>query len=229
MKSVSQQQNRGTKTYSTDQDILKIEEFLLSYPGMAIKPSLGTELILDGDFEFTARNENHSQISDSYRLKIKIPSEYPKNLPIVEEIGKKIPQNKEFHVNPDGSLCLGSRLRLLWEISKKSSLLKFAESFLVPYLYAISYKKKYGGELLFGELDHGLFGELKDFADLVGLKSPEQAKYALQLIGMKKRLANKKPCPCGCGVRLGKCKFNDKIRDFRGLRSRSWFRSLISD
>lgn len=229
MKSVSQQQNHGTNTISTGQNILEIQEFLLSYPGMVIKPSSGSELIVHGNFDFTAKDENHNQISDSYRLIIKVPSKYPKELPIVKEIGNKIPRKGEYHVNSDGSLCLGSRLRLLWEISKKPSLSAFAESFLVPYLYVISHKIKYGGDLLFGELEHGPPGELKDFADLVGLKSPEQAKYVLQLLGMKKRLANKKPCPCGCGVRLGKCKFNDKIREFRGLAYRSWFRSLISD
>ncbi|MHA1360756.1 MAG: hypothetical protein ACTSRC_21755 [Candidatus Helarchaeota archaeon] len=227
MKSVSQHQNHGKKTSSADQSILKITEFLHAYPGMVIKPSSGSELIIHGIFKFSTQYDNF-KIIDSYRIIINVPAKYPRELPIIKEIGNKIPRKAEYHVNPDGSLCLGSRLRLLWMISKKSSLSAFAELCLEPYLYAISYKLKYG-IFPFSELDHGLPGELKDIADLLGLKSPEQAKYALHLLGMKKRQANKKPCPCGCRVRLGKCKFNDKIREFRGLAARSWFRSLLSD
>ena len=228
MKSISQQQSRGINTISSNQSILEITEFLLAYPGMVIKPSSGSELIIHGIFKFSTKYDNFNRIIDSYRLIINVPSKYPRELPIIREIGSKIPRKAEYHVNPDGSLCLGSRLRLLWMISKKPSLSAFARLCLEPYLYAISYKLKYG-ILPFSELEHGLPGELKDIADLLGLKSTEQAKYALHLLGMKKRLANKKPCPCGCGVRLGKCRFNEKIREFRGLGARSWFRSLISD
>jgi hypothetical protein len=60
---------------------------------------------------------------------------------------------------------------------------------------------------------------------LFSLKRPERAQLALHLLGIKKRLANKQPCPCDCGKRLGQCRFNGTIRKFRRLASRSWFRA----
>lgn len=223
------QHSHGLNTHKTDRSILETREFLRAYPGMAHRPSLGSDFILQEIFKFSTKYKNYDRIIDSYRLKINIPPKYPKELPVVKEIGNKIPHRGEYHVNNDGSLCLGSRLRLLWKISKNPTLCGFAENCLEPYLYAISYKLKFGGDLPFSELEHGSPGEMNDYADLFGLLSSEQAKYALLLLGMKKRLANKKPCPCGCGIRLGKCKFNDTLREFRSLAERPWFRSLISN
>jgi len=228
MKLQNQQQSHGRIIHKRNQGILETREFLLLYPKMVISPSSGSDLILKGIFEFSTKCENFDRIVDSYKLEIRVPPNYPKELPVVKEIGNKIPRKGKYHVNENGSLCLGSPLRLLWMISKNTNLCGFAEYCLEPYLYSISCKLKYG-DFPFSELDHGSKGELEDYVDLFGLKNPEQAKDALHLLGMKKRLANKKPCPCGCNIRLGKCKFNYKLREFRNLAERSWFRSQISN
>jgi len=206
-----------------------IQEFLQDYPRMAIRPaSAGSSVTLSGIFDFSAKSNSEDEITDSYRLRILVPSAFPRSLPEVTETGHRIPRNGEHHVNPDGTLCLGAPLRLLWQLSLKPTLSGFAEKCLVPYLYAISYKLKFGADLPFNELQHGPPGELSDYADLFGLNEPEQARAALRLLTMKKRHANKCPCPCGCGRRLGKCSFNDKLRKFRDLADRNWFKSLVS-
>jgi hypothetical protein len=206
-----------------------IHEFLRYYPRMAIKPlSGGSPIPLSGVFDFSAKPDNGKEIIDSYSLRILVPAAFPRDIPEVTETRHKIPRNSDYHVNSDGTLCLGSPLRLLWQLSLVPTLVGFAEKCLVPYLYAISYKLQFGADLPFNELQHGTPGELSDYADLFGLKEPEQARAALRLLTMKKRDANKYPCPCGCGRRLGKCSFNDKIRKFRNLADRNWFRSLVS-
>ena len=75
---------------------------------------------------------------------------------------------------PNATLCLGSPLRLLWKLSRRPSLPGFASSCLVPYLYAVSHKLQFGGELLFRELKHGAEGIVEDYLDLFGLSNPEQ-------------------------------------------------------
>ena len=57
-----------------------------------------------------------------------------------------------------------------------------------------------------------------------GERHREQAERALRLLGMKKRRANKQVCPCGCGRRVGRCRFNARLREFRMLAPRAWFR-----
>src|SRR5205823_1562005 len=120
----------------------------------------------------------------------------------------RIPRTGEYHVNTsDNTLCLGSPLSLLLKLSKKPTIDGFAESCLVPYLFAISRKLKNGGPLPFGELAHGRKGLRDDYAFLFGLRQPQNVGRVLQLLGMKKRRANKLPCPCGCRKRLGRCRF----------------------
>jgi len=114
------------------------------------------------------------------------------------------------------------------KLSQRPTLTGLAEECLIPYLFAISHKLRLGGPLPFDELQHGTPGILTDYADLFGLKTAEQARYTLMLLGMKKRRANKLPCPCACGKRLGRCKLNVRLRQFRQIASRGWFRTSAS-
>lgn len=202
-----------------------LREFLRSYPKMAIRPSSGGDLRLKGHFEFAAHHAEEGDIQDSFALEMIVPNGFPRELPRVTETGGRIPRTGEYHVNgTDNTLCLGSPLSLLLRISKKPTLEGFAENCLVPYLFAISRKLKTGGPLPFGELAHGRTGMRDDYAALFGLKHPQNVGRVLALLGMKKRRANKLPCPCGCRKRLGACAFNLRLRAFRALASRSWYR-----
>lgn len=78
-----------------------------------MKISPGTEFRIKGKFKFRATVADNNEIEDYYQIEITIPNNYPRDLPIIKEVGRKIPRDGTFHVNPDESLCLGSPLRLL--------------------------------------------------------------------------------------------------------------------
>jgi hypothetical protein len=202
-----------------------LEEFLQYYPGMAIRPTPEAFLTLKGVFEFSAKPDNGELITDSYNLTITVPEAFPKRLPCVFETESRILRDGNHHTNANGTLCLGSPLRLLWQLSQSPTLTGFADKCLIPFLYSISHKTKFGGEFPFSELPHGTPGELSDYAELFGLKDTKQVRTVLRLLSMKKRIANKYPCPCGCGRKLGQCRYNDKLNAFRDITDRSWFRS----
>ncbi len=204
-------------------DLFGIEQFLHDYPGMSLGPFHGEELVLKGEFAFSATPHNGSEITDSYSIEISIPKEFPNAVPTVTETSRKIPREGDYHINPDDTLCLGSPLRLLIEIRKNPDLVGFAENCLVPYLYSVSYKLENGGGFYIGELSHGRQGIIDDYLELFGLHNEKQIIRALQLLGMKRKLANKKPCPCGCGRRLGRCSFRNKLNKFRAIAPRHWF------
>jgi len=209
--------------------IAGLGEFLCDYPQMALRPSAGDGFLLKGRFAFTARSKDKGEITDMYELRIQVPRQFPRCMPKVTETAQKIPRNGAFHVNQnDDTLCLGSPLRLMVKLARRPSLTGFAEECLIPYLFAISHKLRFGGPMPFDELQHGLPGILMDYADLFGLKTPDQALNALKLLGVKKRRANKQPCPCACGRRLGRCKLNARLRQFRQIASRAWFRASAS-
>ena len=190
---------------------------------MSIGPSRDSTTLLRGVFSFSAKPNGGNEITDSYQLELAIPDRYPRAIPKVTETGRKIPRDGKYHVNHDNTLCLGAPLRLLQKIAATPTVVGFAENCLVPYLYAVSNKLQKGGEFVFNELPHGERGVIVDYLELFGLKKPEQVINVLKLLGMKRRIANKKPCPCECGWRLGKCTFHLKLNPFRNLAPRSWF------
>jgi len=202
-----------------------LSQFLDDYPGMSTAPCLDAGVCLRGKFRFKANVPGSDEIEDSYKLEIAVPDKFPRTLPKVKETGGKIPRDGNFHVNPDGTLCLGSPLRLLKKVHGVPSLSGFADKCLVPYLYAVSYKLIHGGDFVFGELGHGDQGIVDDYSVMLGLKERHQITQAIQLLGVKKRIANKRPCPCGCGKRLGACPFHHKLNEFRKMAPVAWFKA----
>lgn len=201
------------------------EDFLRDYPGMSFAPMRASGFTLRGTFSFTAIYNGAPSITDSYSLKIFIPEKFPYDLPQVTELNNKIPRDYKHHINPDDTLCVGSPFRVLTKIHKQPTLNTYAEECLVPYLYAISHKLRYGGKFIFGELRHGDEGILDDYLDLLGLDELKQVLYALELLAKKKRVANKKLCPCNCGRRLGVCPLHNKINELRRVSHRSFFKN----
>jgi len=206
-----------------------LSQFLRDYPGMSTTPCSDTSLRLKGKFCFKAIVAGYEEIEDSYSLEIVIPEKFPQALPKVKETDSKIPRDGSFHVNPDGSLCLGSPLRLLAKVHSDPKLTTFSEKCLIPYLYAVSYKLKFGGDFVFGELPHAEEGILDDYRVLLELRDKHQVKRAINLLGMKKGIANKQPCPCGCGKRLELCSFRHTLNQFRKMAPVSWFKAHASN
>ncbi len=204
-----------------------LEQFLTEFPRMALRPGADSVLLLRGIFDFTAQRKGGALITDAYALSIRIPQDFPADLPTVVELERKIPRDGNHHVNSDETLCLGAPLRLLRALAHEPTLIGFVHTCVVPYLYAVSHKLRFGGPFVFDELAHGAKGVLADYADLFKLARPTQAEAALRLLGMKKRRANKLRCPCGCGRRVGVCRLNSRLKEFRLLASRSWFRAQV--
>lgn len=201
-----------------------LNQFLDDYPGMSTAPHFDGGVCLRGNFRFKADVSGSEEIEDSYKLEIIVPGKFPLALPKVRETGGKIPREGNFHINQDGTLCLGSPLMLLKIIHNFSTLSGFVNKCLVPYLYAVSCKLRNGGDFVFGELDHGDQGIVDDYSHMLGLTERPQVTQAIQFLGVKKRIANKKPCPCGCGKRLGACSFHHKLNEFRKMAPVSWFK-----
>lgn len=199
----------------------KLDELLRDCPGLSLRPIVNGVVRLAGTLEFSAEATGFERIEDAYEVEMIIPHGFPRELPLVIETAGRIP--KDFHTNDDGSLCLTSPLRQHLALTKAATLPGFVKSLVVPYLYGFSYREKHG-ELPFGELDHGMKGIRSDFAELFGVKDRKAVEEMVRLVGMKKRSANKCPCPCGSGRRLGKC-HNRRVNHWRRRLHRTWFKA----
>jgi hypothetical protein len=200
-----------------------VEDLLRKYPELRLQPTKGNETIIAGSFEFSAQTRGQKLISDRYEISISVPLDFPRTTPLVRETARRIPPN--FHKLDTGHLCLGSPTRLRLILAESSSLLSFVERCVVPYLYGYSIVES-GGVLPFGELSHGARGLRDDLASMIGTDNNLVLLGFVRLLAMKKRKANKLPCPCGTGMRLGRC-HNRKLNTLRDKLGRGWFSSLL--
>ncbi len=196
---------------------------------MSTVPYNGNGYCLKGKFSFTAQYARYPCIDESYELQIIVPYDFPKKNLLITEIGGRIPRSEDFHINGDNTLCLGSNFRMALILSDQISIVNFAEKLIVPYLYAVSLKLKYGYNFVFGELAHGVKGLYQDYLSIFDLKDQGQLDQAFKCITAKKRVANKKICPCGCGRRLSKCTYRCKINELRGLLSAKKLKEIYLD
>jgi len=207
------------KSLQTNFNSWGINSLLKSQPGLSLQPSSAEEMVVSGEYQFTAKQDEHEEISDCYDVKIQIPDDFPKSVPTVTELGGRIP--KTFHTQPDDStLCLGSPARLMLELKKAPNLPAFIEKCVVPYLYGYSHWEKCGA-LPQGELLHGRQGVLEDYCSLFKVDDKKKCLKMISLACMQKRVANKKLCFCGSDRRLGKC-HNRKVNHLRKQLGRKW-------
>jgi len=197
-----------------------VDEALRQHPGLSISPDESAALVLAGTVVLNASAPGLEAISDSYQLSITIPKEFPRAYPRVRDIGHRIP--RQYHRLTDGSFCLGSPVRLRLLLADAPTIAGFIDKCVIPYLYGYSYFEKHG-RMPFGELAHGERGIIEDYQRLLHVSSIEGCASMLLLIGQKRRLANKQPCSCGSGIRLGRC-HNRTANRMRIKLGRHWCR-----
>ena len=188
----------------------EIAELLARYDGLRLLPSIGMTTRIAGTLTFRAEGRTTQSIEDSYDVRIEVPHEFPERMALAWETGGRIPA--KYHKLDNAAMCLGSRVRLRLQTAGSPSVLRFVDRCVIPYLYGYSHFLK-TGKMPFGELDHGELGSLQDLASLLGMEMGPAIPYCV-LATLKRRRANKQPCPCGSGRRLGRC-HNRKVNMLR--------------
>lgn len=200
-----------------------VDELLGEFPTLKLTPCVSTDLLrITGTLNVNAIDDRGiERVEDTFSVAIDVPDGFPTELPRVQECADRIPA--DYHTHSDGTLCLGSHIRLRLILAEQPTLPGFVHNCLVPYLFRFVLKKR-GHEI--DELDHGVRGLLDDYRKLVSAESDDICIALLSLLGVRKRIANKRPCPCGSGFRVGRCHHKDLNR-LRPLASRKWYRKHV--
>lgn len=199
---------------------LEVDDLLRRFPDLALRPQRDGRIVVAGDLRFAVDVPKFGLIEDAFSIEIRIPENFPTVLPSAFERNGRIP--KTHHTMTDGSLCLGSPFELRLKARQGKTLLSFVETCVVPYLAGFSIYER-TGELPFGELAHGTPGLLEEYSRLTGAESNAACIGFIECLGLRKRVANKRMCPCGSGQRLGRC-HNRRVNSLRGVASRAWYR-----
>lgn len=149
---------------------------------------------------------NSENISDSYDLEIRIPYNYPRDLPQVREINNRIPKFEDYHNSAETGLCLATPVEIRCNIADNTGLDFFIHDFIIQFLYANSYKEKYA-KYPWPTQDHRYSGILDYYRELFGFNNNRQTDLFLREIYKHNKKALKKHvyCPCGSGKKFYEC------------------------
>lgn len=209
-------------------DALGLEDLLAANPKLRIAEINDDSLVLAGEYRLKAQLAGSQLIDRVYQLKLVCPRQYPEKLPKVIDEERYFPRNQAYHTYGDGSFCLGSELKIKSLLQVDHSLPTFFEKVLDRFLYAVTHRIEFGN-FPYGELAHGEEGLIDDYGEMFGLNGKLAVLRALQALGKRNREANKLPCPCGCGLRLGRCDYRLVLKEFRSIERRRWFRSHLQE
>lgn len=149
---------------------------------------------------------------DQYFIEIAVPDNYPKQVPIVHELGKRIPVDLDFHVVTDGSLCLflpDERWKY-WGNGKV--FLDFLQETVNDFFLGQVYHERHH-EFPFGERRHGILGILDYYEEELGTDDVEAILRCLTYLS-KRVIKGHWDCFCGSDKRLRQC-HGKKMRDLR--------------
>lgn len=166
---------------------------------LLLKRTAGDALVVEGQLGFAVPFKSLT-IQDEYQIRIRFPPKYPREPPIVFDVGCKIPR-KFAHFMPDGSLCLGAPEDVRVRFDSHRNLLRFVDVQVVPYLFSASYFREYG-EMPFGELQHGGLGLLQFYAEYFETELWPTLLLLQYLVDGKD---SSRACPCGSGTQIEYC------------------------
>ena len=180
-----------------------------------------------GFLEFVMEPPGLARLGDCYSIRIDVPLDATEHAPEAYETAGRIPHDAAHHVNPGGAMCLGSPWAVRRRLGKPPSLVRLVEQCVLPFLYAATWRAQGNSGYPFAELDQGGPGLLDDYESILDVKGAEAVTCALRALTHRRRVANKLPCACGCGQRLGVCDYRVKLNPLRAGSTRPFFRALL--
>jgi hypothetical protein len=161
------------------------------------------EIIVDGVVQLRGAYavRDGSTILDRYQVEIRFPPDYPRDLPIVEEIGGRIPRVPDRHISSDGTACL--LVPEEWLLAADQSFRVFLDGpmknfFLGQLLVEV------GKPWPFGERQHGYEGLVQAYMEVLGISDATRVIAYFDCL-RKKAIRGHHDCPCGSNKRLRYC------------------------
>lgn len=178
-------------------------------------PSL--HLFIEPDGSATVRGtfpvcSPEGQVLDRYQVSIELLADYPRSLPVVRELGGRIPWKAEFHVDADGKACVllpDDRWRCFPE---DTPFVQFLDGPVHNFFLGQSLVSL-GEKWPFGQWGHGAAGVYEYYQSLLKTDDRPTIERFLNVLS-KLELKGHWGCPCGSRNKIRRC-CRDKIQDLR--------------
>ncbi|GHT78499.1 hypothetical protein FACS1894130_05180 [Spirochaetia bacterium] len=189
-----------TNFYQRDSEIFLRElDAATHYPDLSWRWKNDIPL-LQGKYQFHRRYKD-IEYKDIFELELTFLNDYPDSIPIVKEIGGRIPP--DFHRNMDGELCLTTPAELYGIFSKEPTLENYIENLVDPYLFGWLYYQQFK-IMPWGERKHGAKGLIESYKELLHIEKDANTIVLLRQIAAN-TIKQRELCPCGSGIPFRKC------------------------
>jgi len=180
-----------------DKDRGEVED---AYPDLTFTHR-GSDVVLRGHYSL----HEAGWVLDQYLVEVEPDRAVRGGLPVVREIGGRIPQSEDRHVSHDGTACIALPDAFWFQYPKGLSLKEFLDGPMRGYFAVQSLISRGVSDAWEqGEWDHGEAGVLRFYQERFGNESPFVILRFLRLVATK-AVRGHAPCPCGSGLRLRKC------------------------
>ena len=153
----------------------------------------GTFPILDTD----------GAVLDRWPVSIELPSDDPYALPIVREIGSRIPATLDNHViDTDGTVCVLLPEERYRSFPRGAPFRTYLDGPMRSFFTNQSHRAR-GGSWVHGEWEHGAIAAVQFYKEL--LESEDDVVGWRGLIAMGLGLGERNPCPCGRRRPVAEC------------------------
>lgn len=154
---------------------------------------------LEGYFDL---HDSAGEYWDTFSIRIQIPKNYPKELPVIFETGGKIPLNVNWH-NSNNGCCLSPDAVIFQKLGNVQ-LYDWFREFVISYFANFIFKKEFA-TYPFGEFEHFTNGLISGYQELFNLSSKEEVVDFIEgQISRLKTNRNEK-CYCQSGLKFKKC------------------------
>lgn len=158
----------------------------------------------------------------AFLVTIIFPENYPYALPLLFEDQGRIRQEPDWHVNGDGSLCIGPEVSELLKYNGKADLADWLDRSAVPYLANHLHRER-TGTYVNGEYAHGPAGIWQFYLDWWQC-TPKEVLRRLEILSGKKAPVKSEPCICGSQLSWRHCHHGEVA--FPGVSKQAFAKDL---
>lgn len=134
------------------------------------------------------------EILDVYQIELSVARDNRKHLPVLKEVGGRIPRNLDRHVTSDGAACLFARDSSWKYWNEETRLQEFIDGPVTSFLLGQTFYESFG-YFPFGERSHYGQGLLEYYFEELSTENIEVVhKFLIQLLS--KRIHPYEPCYC---------------------------------
>jgi hypothetical protein len=197
---------KGRNTYS-NQNLDDLKSLLRkSYPDLQVFTRNNRPLIR-GSFPV----QHEGNILDRYLIEVEVPANLSKEVPIVREIGGRIPRLADRHVNMDGTACISVPEEWLLS-SGHENLLNFLNGPVRDFFLGQSLVER-GKKWPYGDRSHGFAGLIEAYGEMFNTEDPEKIRRYLEFLS-RKGFKGHWICPCGTANKVRDCHM-DRMQKLR--------------